>query len=292
MENIPQVDQFYELGVFQKNNWNNDDIVPREKAKYIPSLKVYNPAMEYLPPNIKSEVAKGNLPKILTMSVNTRSSNFEHITYSYEVEVPVTEQDRKKIGITTKNIYEAQKQKKDYMRKKGDYSFIKKGLFRKVKNEKTGKYLIHSYTNSNGELKEYFVYKLVNAWGDSYRANEFYDYERSSIIENGMMKTEYIDDSIIVDAFVNKKKSLSQRLSSAERGNIFKSQPKKSEFTNMKSTIEEEYMFEPFTYEESNFDAYEEPGKTLPLPPTQMIPPVSEEDSWMEEDNNDTCAPF
>jgi hypothetical protein len=98
-------------------------------------------------------------------------------------------------------------QKRD-MAKRGDYSFFKKGLFKKVyaknkngvlapivyettsKDKKTGRVVV--YKN--------YVYKMINAWGDSIYAKEFYGKAHPlvpssttsfpSVINNGYEKVE------------------------------------------------------------------------------------------------------
>jgi hypothetical protein len=259
LDNIEGIDKYYELGVFQKSNWNNDDIVPNEKAGFVPTTGVYNPAMEYLKEHVKISISKNQLPVLLTQSVRSRSSIFEHMVYSYETNVPITEAD-KKAGIKT------QKQKKDAMRKAGNYSFIKKGLFRKVKDTTKGTYLTYGYTDRNGNDKEYYVYKLVNAWGESFRANEFYDVERPSVIENGMMTTDEFNDAYVVEVFRGGKKSLSQKISEATTKPNISNAEKVSTSEPTISNIDNDYMYEPFTYEESNFDIYDEPKNSLSLP--------------------------
>lgn len=262
IDNIPGINEFYELGVFQKNNWNNDDIVPNERAGYAKTKMglVYNPSMAFIKEPIKQAISKNQLPVLLTQSIRSRSALFDHMVYSYEVNVPITEAD-KKAGIKT------QKQKKDQMRKAGNYSFIKKGLFKKVINPTTNMPLIHSYNE-----KEYYVYKLVNAWGESYRANEFYDYERPSVIDNGMMKTEEFDDALITDAFKGGKKSLSQRLAEASAARTTKNEENVSTSSPTNFNIEEDYMFEPFSYSEDNFDIYDEPKNLVSLPSKENKP--------------------
>jgi hypothetical protein len=69
------------------------------------------------------------------------------------------------------------------MRKIGDLSFINKALFVKVyyDNEKTDPVILKEGKYEN------FVYKMVNAWGDGFRANEFYNTERTSVFDNGFV---------------------------------------------------------------------------------------------------------
>jgi hypothetical protein len=252
MDNIEGIEKFYELGVFQKNNWNNDEIVPNERAGYTPSGD-YNPAMKFLKEHVKIAVSKNLLPVILTQSVRSRSSQFDHMVYSYEVDIP---------GVSRSK----QKEAKDKMRKAGNYSFIKKGLFKKVKDDVKGTYLTYGYTDKNGNEKEYYVYKLVNAWGESFRANEFYDVEKPSVIDNGMMKTDAFDDAYVVEVFRGGKKSLSQRISEATTKPNISNTEKVSTSEPTVSNLDNDYMYEPFTYEESNFDIYDDPKNSVSLP--------------------------
>jgi len=86
------------------------------------------------------------------------------------------------------------KEKKAQMRKEGDWSFIQRGLFKKVYN--SGEPLTHTYT-FGGKLHTEFIYKAINAWGDShttdgnyFSANEYYKEAKKSKIENGYLKIE------------------------------------------------------------------------------------------------------
>jgi hypothetical protein len=87
------------------------------------------------------------------------------------------------------------------MRKAGDYSYINKGLFKQV-FDADGDPLITTDKKKN----QYFVYKAINALGDSFRANEFYAYAKQSIIDNGMMKvSNEVMDAQVVAVFQSTK---------------------------------------------------------------------------------------
>jgi hypothetical protein len=86
------------------------------------------------------------------------------------------------------------------MRKAGDYSYINKGLFKQV-FDADGDPLFTRDKKGNA----YFVYKAINALGDSFRANEFYTSAKQSIIDNGMMKVNEVTDAQIVAAFESTK---------------------------------------------------------------------------------------
>lgn len=192
LEELPGLEDFYNLGVFQRNNWNNDDIVPT-KAAIKTFTGIYNPAMKYLPKNVKIEVEKGNIPPVVSVSTLSPEGKSEYIVYTWK-EIP-------------------KGKKESQMREEGDYSFMKKGLFKKVYDIRDLEY-IHSSND-----KEYFIYKAVNAWGDGFRAQEFYDEARESVIDNGFIKAEEIGDTAVINTFGRaRKKSLSNKLNDAFKG--------------------------------------------------------------------------
>jgi hypothetical protein len=191
LEELPNMENFYNLGVFQRNNWNNDDVVPT-KAAIKTFMGIYNPAMKYLPKNVKSEISQGNIPQVLSVSTLSPEGKSEYIVYTWK-EIP-------------------KGMKESTMREEGDFSFLKKGLFKKVYDIRDLEY-IHS-TND----REYFIYKAVNAWGDGFRAQEFYDEAHESVIENGFIKVDEVVDSAIINTFVKTgKKSLTDRIRSASK---------------------------------------------------------------------------
>jgi hypothetical protein len=195
LEKIPNLEQFYELGVFQRNNWNNDDVVPHVKAKYIKYKTEggkYNPSMAFLPDNVKKATTAGNIPQMLTQSTLTKEAKSDFIVYSWE-DISISNKDKKQ-GLSTIA------KKKAYMRKIGDFSYIQKGLFQKVYDD-FGTALIHRDYKGT----EYFVYKATNAWGNGNKANEFYTEDRQSVIDNGFIKVESNphDNHDIIDLFLD-----------------------------------------------------------------------------------------
>lgn len=168
LESIPNLETFADLNVFERNNWGNDDVVPYEKARWIKEkdgTPAYNPAMKYLPKPVENAVKDGKIPPVISVSTLGRKSNSDFFVFSWETDIS--------------------KEKKAEMRKKGDFSYIKRGLFRKVKDPKTGEPFIHTSNE-----KEYYIYQAVNAWGARERAQEFYDVEKASKLDNGFIKVE------------------------------------------------------------------------------------------------------
>lgn len=215
LETIPNLADFHNLGVFQRNNWNNDDIVPYKSASLIKSKsgkRHYNPGMKFLPEGVKMAVAGNEIPPVLSISQRNREANSEYMVYTWEKGDELLT-DREKTLSTTEQI-NLIKAKKSNMRKDGDYSFINKGLFQKVKDDYGNPLVTKDF-----EGKPYFVYKAINAWGDSYRANEFYTVDTKSQIDNGFIKVEDVDNNLIINKFLSDKKA-----KGAEKVSVFENQ--------------------------------------------------------------------
>jgi hypothetical protein len=198
LDKIDTLDDFYTLNMFERNNWaSSTGIVPQERARWIQQqngMYVYNPAMAYLPKGVKASVASGAIPQVMTLSTGSRAAQSDLVTFSWN-----------------NPNFDAKERKE--MASKGDYSFINKGLFKKVRGNSismlpTADPFIHSYTKKGeSEPKLYFVYKHVNALGDGYRAKEYYTGPRPSVFDNGTVKADEKHDSSIIEAFNNKGKT-------------------------------------------------------------------------------------
>lgn len=195
LESLSNLETFANLNVFERNNWGNDDVVPYEKARWI-NLKdgtpVYNPAMKYLPDNIKNSVKNNDIPPIMSRTILGRQSDRDFFVYSWEDNIT--------------------KEKRAEMRKKGDFSYIKRGLFKRVKDI-NGQPFVNT---SNG--KDYYIYQAVNAWGARERAQEFYDVEKPSEIDNGFIKVKNVAaDQKIVNLFTGKGVTATQAKTQASK---------------------------------------------------------------------------
>ena len=199
LETFPNLANFADINVFQRNNWNNYDLVPYKRGKLIATLtgRYFYPELAfYDKEELKKDMQSGKIPQVIKLSARSREANNDIITYSWEENPDVTDEDRKN-GI--KNA----KQKKLEMRKQGDFSFIKKGLFKKVMVGDEA--LVHPDRKGNPQ----YIYKMINAWGDSFRANEFYDSARKSVIENGYIKVDKeVADSTIAAYFETSNNSI------------------------------------------------------------------------------------
>ena len=185
LENIPNLAEFSTLNVFQRNNWNNTSIVPAYKAKWKKSKKGnwYSKPnapseMSFIDKKLKKAVGDGVIPKMLNFSTLSAEGRSDFLVFSWE------------------NGQYTKEQKKQ-MRKKGNYSYIDKGLFQRVYKE-DGEPLIQTSTDKEGNIYESFVYKAINAWGDSFRANEFYTQPIASKLDNGFIKMEDKSETITI----------------------------------------------------------------------------------------------
>jgi len=178
LETLSNLDDFYELGIFQRNNWNNDDIVPSTtlKARKDNNGRLYYPSISFFGyNNLKNAMANGEIPKLAT------GNNFNQ---EYQV-------------LSWTN-YDISKPERDRMRKRGDYSYRNKGLFKLVKDADGDPIF-----TEDKKGRRYPIYKAINAFGDSFRANEFYSEAKQSIIDNGMMKVDEVTDGQIVGVYDN-----------------------------------------------------------------------------------------
>ena len=186
------INDFKELGVFQRNNWSNDDIVPHRK----PIWRVDPQTQESYPDNgmmfgdyplLKSAQDSGNISTLYRLNTLAKGADKDFVVMVWE-------------------DFKMSLSEKTERRKQGDYSFIKKALFKKVYITPTDALQIKGPGKANNAQ---YVYKMVNAWGDTYRANEFYDMPKESLIDNGFEKvTVETPDSDIIDTLFNMDDSM------------------------------------------------------------------------------------
>ena len=171
--NLANLEQYYKLSVLQRNNASNTNIVPFLRSKLRQSKKNskrwFNPNTTFIAESLKNAMDRGDIPKVINVSVFGKEGSSDFVTYQWEL--PISKEEKEK-------------------RKNKNRDHIKKGLFQKVyTTDENGKRVpLLQKSLYNGREYINFVYKQINAWGDSYRANEFYDYERPSVLDNGFEK--------------------------------------------------------------------------------------------------------
>jgi hypothetical protein len=164
---------FNNLNVFERTYWNYDDVVPHMEAQYkvdwMTGFTEYNTNMMFKP-EVYDAMKTKELPILVKISPLSKEANYDVIVYSWEKQIP-------------------SKQKRE-MRQRGDYSYVKKGLFKKV----------GVVDNGSGSMT--YIYKAINAWGDGVFAKEFYDVPVKSKIDNGFIEAdETITDEKILSYF-------------------------------------------------------------------------------------------
>ena len=201
INSMPNLQSFRDLGVFYRNNWSDDTFTPYTKASWIKAKATgksyYNLNMAFGgdTKGIQEEINKGQIPQMLNLSVSAPGTHQDMMVYSWEV--------------TLDKNYKKDRELKKAMRAKGDYSYIKKGLFQKV--YMNGQPIIYNNYKDNWS----FMYKMVNAWGYGKNANEFYDVAQVSKLDNGFVKVEE-GDSLLVNKFGTKKIKTSPERSDAD----------------------------------------------------------------------------
>ena len=187
--------QAFSNGAFQKNNWNDDSVVPvarvtfyedetvapsedqygNEYYKYI--SKAFTPVEQL---GVKSELDR----RILTVPPNSSDAQYDFL----KIHKITTLKNGDMIDISTgMSITNAAVYNR---RKSGDLSVDDIYGYQKVKD---------GSGNPVTDYKGRYVYKLVNLWGDGNRAVEYYSYSRRSIYNNGTVQidNEIPDNDII-----------------------------------------------------------------------------------------------
>jgi hypothetical protein len=183
--NTTTIGKFAEVDAFERNNWNNPDVVSFKRPKM-----VYNEdgfafsdlkgTITIQHEELQAAMERGEFPQMLNIPVKDRAARKDFLVYTWEV------------GTT---------EEKQKLKEAGDFSYIKKGLFKKVYDEQASPSVPLRY----GKAKN-FIYKQINAWGDGQRANEFYDHARVSQINNGFDPVEFEKADYEIAGYINEDK--------------------------------------------------------------------------------------
>lgn len=195
---------------FQRNNWNDSDVVPRfkpqmwhasiQRAGDTPIAARYDnfgdPIYEYTSPSLKS---LGTLPAASTRKILYLSEKYNSDMVGYDViAVPrILEVDGDLIDYTTGNTMP----RSEYGQRKkvGDITLNALYGYQKVKYTGTEEPL--TLTDSDGNLT--YVYKLINLYGDSPYASVYPAANGRSAIRNATARAnaELTNDDVIAGLF-------------------------------------------------------------------------------------------
>jgi len=178
--NSTTIAKFAEVNAFERNTWNNPDVVTFKRPKIVRDDEGFatsdlKSTINVQHEGLQSAMERGELPQLLNIPVRDKAGRKDFIVYSWEV------------GTT---------EEKQTLKDAGDFSYMKKGLFKKVYDEQTGTALTYGKSKS-------FIYKQINAWGDGQRANEFYDHARVSQINNGFDQVEFEKADYEIAGYIN-----------------------------------------------------------------------------------------
>ena len=185
LENIPNLADFYSLHVFERNNWNDNDVVPYMRAKLIKakeSGKYFNINEAFVDKKLQRAIKNKEIPKTINVGVLSPEGRSDLITYSWEDYIPKAEKMKRK--------------------RTGDRSHIHKQLMQKVYyiDENNKKQPLTQSQEYKGRVYTNYVYKAINAWGDSFRAQEFYSIPRESVLDNDYVKvSNEVSDDVITN---------------------------------------------------------------------------------------------
>jgi hypothetical protein len=159
-------------------------------------------------------------------------------------------------------------------------------------------------TTKDKKDNEYFVYKAVNAWGDSYRANEFYDVDKKSVFDNGFMQVEDVDNNVIITKFLEKpaRNTVEKKASVIEVYDRIDDDAyslslqygtgKYDMVLSRDGEVVNPTFYNPSTLKDVDVDPSFFKFSKEDLETIFKQLDQSEDESWKEEDNNDTCTPF
>jgi hypothetical protein len=205
IDQMPNLSDFIDINVFERTNWNDSEVVPSHKEKVIKTKKGtwFKPETTMVNKKLRDAMLIGEVPKSVNISTYSQEAQHDVITFIWS------------------DMSLSKTQKRD-MAKRGDYSFLKKGLFKKVyAKNKNGilapiVYETTSKDKKTGRVTVYknYVYKMINAWGDSIYAKEFYGKANPlvsssttsfpSIMNNGYEKVDKREKEVLGDKVITK----------------------------------------------------------------------------------------
>jgi hypothetical protein len=188
LEKLPNLAQFEELDVFERSNWNNSDVATykRETLKKITkedgTFYMFKPDTK-LVDSLATAVNNKTIPKLIGLSPMSEAGRSDFVVFTYE---DLISAEQRIVRRKTSN--------NDHQHK-----VLMKKVYTTDENNKTVP-LLH-ITESKGVIYTKYVYKAINAWGDSFRAQEFYTTNQQSVLDNGFDKVNEVEDDVIVDIY-------------------------------------------------------------------------------------------
>jgi len=162
---------FADIDGFIRNNWRDTDIVPMIKEKHIKEDGRVTKSNRFRAVSVMDAIyQKAGIPK-------------EESYHAYKVGVRGMNAKRKYLTVQ-RNKASIGFKERNAMAKKKDFSFLERVLVKRLDNEDGTPYILR---NKNPKY-DMVVYFPINAWGDGYSAQEYYNTPRQSLHDNGTYK--------------------------------------------------------------------------------------------------------
>lgn len=197
LDKTPYIENFSEIHAFERNNWNNPDLVPNMFAyKTSKAEGLTDTLREYARVAQNHPQAADRYGKSLIMiDAQSRVGDQDVFTFVYNNRF-----DDQGNEYTPERIRE--------MRKAGDYSYQTKLLVQKVYE---GDEPLRTNYSIKGTQRSWLYFKAVNAWGIGNRLQEYYPLPQASEIENGYTKVPEFTDEDIVNTIRNRNQPPEQQ---------------------------------------------------------------------------------
>ena len=209
LEKLPNLAQFQELDVFQRSNWNNSDVATykRETIKKMPKKEgdgfyMFKPDTK-LVDSLTKAVNDKTVPKLIGLSPMSEAGRSDFVVFTYE-DVISSEQ-------------------RILRRKNGNNQHQHKVLMKKVYTRDANNKIVPltQVTESDGTVYTKYIYKAINAWGDSFRAQEFYTTNQQSVLDNGFDKINEVEDDVIVKIYNGTAPEIKSEAITLKDGNTY-----------------------------------------------------------------------
>lgn len=207
LNDLPYINDFYTAHVFERVNYNNDDLVPFFRDKFTESKKEdprtgfknkYYKSQWFVPKTLKNAMANKQIPKVIVMPTLSQAGNSDFFVYSWQDKITKKKLIRVKKTGDTSHIHKLLMKKVYFINEKGEHE----PLIERTEDKKTG------------IIYEKFVFKAINTLGDSFMAQEFPDKMFPNIPSSTLMRASFIDNGF--DKVEEKFDENDEKISSGE----------------------------------------------------------------------------
>jgi hypothetical protein len=182
LEGSDDISNYADLKVFERNNWYKGDWVPAQKKVWIDLGYVrFSPTTDNVDPRLKAATEAGEIPRTIFVNEGKNDAN-DVIVYKWSDNITAEERLKRAKTKDTRHIHKTLMRKVYRVDEYGEREPL-------IQTHKTKKNIYRGY-----------VYVAINAWGDSFRAKEFYNYK--PVIRGGEITAEVmVPPSVLNNGF-------------------------------------------------------------------------------------------